>query len=176
MKRLFFLATLLASFSLSCNKSHNSGSAYYIKANIDGAAKNFSGGVFATRTSDNTGYSVNINGLFSSSSGEGMDVLVSSNNPSQIVGAGTYNDSSSVYTILLVYAPSATGAGYTGGTPVTDSARAHGISIANHLQVVITSITSSEVQGTFSGDIFLNGDATADKKTVMNGSFYAKFQ
>jgi hypothetical protein len=176
MKVHVLLTILLAVLSFSCNKSHNTGSAYYINANIDGAAKSFSGDVYATRTSDNTGYSININGLFSSSSGEGMDVLVSSNNPNQIVGAGTYNDSSSVYTILLAYAPSVTGTGYTGGTPVSDSARALGIPIANHLQVVITSINSAEVQGTFSGDIFLAGDASAARKTVMNGSFFAKFQ
>jgi len=176
MKRLFFLTTLFAVLSLSCNKSHNTGSTYYINATIDGVGKSFSGDVFATRASDNKGNTININGLFSSSSGEGLDVLVSSNNPSQTVDAGTYNDSSSVYTIVLSYAPSATGTGYSGGTATSDSAKTHGITIANPLQVVITSLSSTEVKGSFSGDIFLSGDASADKKTVMNGSFYAKFQ
>jgi hypothetical protein len=176
MKRLFFLATLPAVLSLSCNKSHNTGSAYFINASIDGVSKSFSGNVFATRTSDNKSYTININGLFASSSGEGLDVLVSSNNPSQIVGADTYGDSSSVYTIVLSYAPTIAGTGYSGGTAASDTAKAHGITITNHLQVVISSITSVEVKGSFSGDIFLSGDATADKKTVTNGSFYAKFQ
>jgi len=176
MKRLSFLATLLAVLSLSCNKSHNTGSAYYINASIDGVSKSFSGNVFATRTSDNKSYTININGLITSASGEGLDVLVSSNNPSQIVGADTYEDSSSVYTIALSYAPSITGTGYSGGTATSDSAKAHGITITNHLQVVISSISSVEVKGSFSGDVFLSGDASADKKTVTNGSFYAKFQ
>lgn len=176
MKRLFFLTTLFAVLSLSCNKSHNTGSAYYINARIDGVSKSFSGNVFATRISDNKSYTININGLFASASGEGLDVLVSSNNPSQIVDADTYGDSSSVYTIMLSYAPAVAVSGYSGGTVASDSAKAHGITITNHLQVVITSISSVEVKGSFSGDIFLLGDATADKKTVTNGSFYAKFQ
>jgi len=176
MKHLFFPTILFAALSLSCNKSHNTGSAYYINASIDRVSKSFSGNVFATHSSDTKSNTININGLFSSAGGEGLDVLVSSNNPSQIWNADTYGDSSSVYTILLSYTPSITAKGYSGGTATSDSAKAHGITITNHLQVVISSISSVEVKGSFSGDIFLSGDASGDKKTVTNGSFYAKFQ
>lgn len=176
MKRLFLLTILPAVLLLSCNKSHDTGTSYYINATIDGVSKSYTGNVFATKTADNKSYTININGLLSSSAGDGIDVLVSSNNPSQAIGTGTYTDSSSVYTVLLAYAPSPTGTGYSGGTATSDSASNHGIAITHHLQVVISSISSVEVQGSFSGDIFLSGNASGDKKTVTNGTFFAKFQ
>jgi hypothetical protein len=41
------------------------------------------------------------------------------------------------------------------------------------LTVTVNSITSTSVQGTFRGTIYLNGDTTStNKKVVTNGSFY----
>jgi hypothetical protein len=43
---------------------------------------------------------------------------------------------------------------------------------SNPLTITVNSITSTSIQGTFKGTIFLNGDTTsADKKTVTNGTF-----
>ncbi|HEY8969038.1 MAG TPA: hypothetical protein VIM64_08090 [Puia sp.] len=176
MKRLFFLTILFAALSLSCNKSHNTGSAYYINASIDGVSKSFSGNVYATRTSDVHGNAININGLFSSSTGEGFNLSINSHAANVYIATGVYADTSSLYTISLIYSPYATATLYGSGNVTSDSAANHGITIVNHLKVVINELTGTDITGSFSGDIFLSGDASADKKTVTNGSFYAKFQ
>jgi len=176
MKRLFFLTSVLAILSLSCNKSHNTGSAYYIKASIDGVSKNFSGNVFATTVSNVQTNAVNINGLFSSSDGEGFNLAINSHAANVYITPGIYDDTSSVYTIALTYAPSATSTLYASGNLTSDSAAHHGITIVHHLKVAISAVTSTDITGSFTGDIFLNGDASADKKTVTEGTFYAKFQ
>jgi len=176
MKRLSFPAILLALLSLSCNKSHNTGSAYYIKATIDGVSKNFSGNVFATSVANAQTNAVNINGLFSSSDGEGFNLAINSHAPNVYITPGIYADTSSVYTIALTYAPSATATLYASGNLTSDSAAHNGVTIINHLKVAISEVTNSDITGSFSGDIFLNGNATSDKKTVTEGVFYAKFQ
>jgi hypothetical protein len=44
--------------------------------------------------------------------------------------------------------------------------------IENPFTVTVNSLTSTTIQGTFKGTIFLNGDTTsANKKTVTNGTF-----
>ncbi|MBN8855872.1 MAG: hypothetical protein BGO55_15940 [Sphingobacteriales bacterium 50-39] len=176
MKCLSFSAILLAVLSLSCNKSHNTGSAYYIKATIDGVSKNFSGNVFATTVSNVQTNAVNINGLFSSSDGEGFNLAINSHAANVYITPGIYDDTSSVYTIALTYAPSATSTLYASGNLTSDSAAHNGVTIVNHLKVAISAVTSTGITGSFSGDIFLNGNAASDKKTVTEGTFFAKFQ
>lgn len=44
-------------------------------------------------------------------------------------------------------------------------------SIANHLKLVITSVDSILITGTFSGDFYLSGDITGTIKTITNGDF-----
>ena len=45
------------------------------------------------------------------------------------------------------------------------------ISSSSALVVTLTSITPTNIQGTFKGDIYLDGDTTQAKKTVTNGTF-----
>jgi hypothetical protein len=174
MKSLF-LTMATALLFLSCNKSHNTGANYYITCSIDGINKSFAGNISATRTSDATGSVLNINGLFSQSATDGMDILVGWNNPNQPIGIGAYMDTSSVYSVLLTYSPSPTSTLYSGSNATSDSAFHHFTTI-NHIQIVIDSISSTEVLGKFSGDVFFGGNFSGDKKTIANGSFYAKFQ
>ena len=64
---------------------------------------------------------------------------------------------------------------YVGGTSITQAA-SYSAPLVNHMKIVITAMDSATAKGTFSGDLFLNGDFTAAKKTVTSGDFYAKFQ
>ena len=176
MKRLFFLTSVLAILSLSCNKSHNTGSAYYIKATLDGVSKNFSGNVSATSVHEAGGNAVSVNGLFSSANGEGFNLSIVSHAANVYITPGIYADTMSLYTIALTYVPYATATSFSSGNLTSDSAAHHGITIVNHLNVTISEMTNSDITGSFSGDIFLGGDASADKKMVTSGTFYAKFQ
>ena len=45
------------------------------------------------------------------------------------------------------------------------------ISSNSQLTVTLTSINSTTIQGTFKGNIFLNGDTTQVPKKVTNGTF-----
>lgn len=172
--KLLFLTIATALLFLSCNKSHNTGTNYYISCTLDGVGKNFAGNVTATRTADVTGSSLNINGLFSQTSSEGIDILIGSNNPNQPIGVGTYVDTSTASRVILTYAPSLTATNYSGSNATSDSAAHHFITIS-HVTVVITAVAPGDVQGTFSGDVFLSGNVFSDRKTVLNGVFDAKF-
>jgi hypothetical protein len=46
----------------------------------------------------------------------------------------------------------------------------------HHFVLNITSINSTAIQGTFSGDLFSNGDPSTTAKALTNGTFNAKFQ
>jgi len=177
MKKPIALSFLLLCFFLSCKKS-NSGSdsgSYHVTASLDGSAKTFNLTTVAT-TITNGGYtSVGVTGIASATTGETMSVTITNTPSGKPIVAGTYTDTMANFAIAAAYRLNTTTT-YFGATNVTQAAISIGRPVVNHLKIVITSIDASTVKGTFSGDLFLNSDPTAAKKTVTSGDFYAKFQ
>ena len=145
------IATAIAILTLaSCSKDKNDTPAYSLSAKIDGTAQAFNTGVAAQKTGDaSTGYSVAIAGTAGSTSSPYPTLVLSIESDAPIV-AKTYTA-----TALEAGAMYATNAS-TLLTSDTD------------FTITVTSITDTDVRGTFSGKI--------DAKVVSEGAFSAKFQ
>ena len=85
-------------------------------------------------------------------------------------GVGNWTDTSQKYAITGVYSP-ANGHDYAAGTVAVA-----GATITNHLKLTITSVDSTAVKGSFSGDFYLNGDLSGTKSTITNGDFYVAWK
>jgi hypothetical protein len=176
MKKITFLVTLLVIFCLSCKKSNNPDSSYFITATVGGTPKSFATMPFA-RTTTGLGFTlVTVIGAVSST--EPIAISVGNLPALQPIVAGTYTDTSTSFEVEAAYAQNSTnGVSYNGGSNEDGSTSGSvNPAIANHFKVVITSITGTTIKGTFSGNLYLNGDPTATALAVTNGSFYVKFQ
>ncbi len=103
-----------------------------------------------------------------------MLMLDNSNGGGPLV-ARTYSDTSTVFDMSATYFVSLA-TQFEAGSFVESLAAGASIPITNHFKLVITSINSTAIQGTFTGDFFSNGDPTAAVKTITNGAFNAQFQ
>ena len=104
-----------------------------------------------------------------------MSVSITNTPSGKPIIAGTYTDTSSQFAIIGLYRLNTT-TQYVNSTNLAQAAFAAGTPLVNHLKIVITSIDSATIKGTFSGDLFFNGDFTAARKTVTSGDFFVKFQ
>jgi len=174
MKKII-LSMALFSALLSCKKSNSgSSSGYHFTATIDGANHAFNTSPLATKVG-NAGYTLlGVDG-FTTQAGETFAVSIDNTPSGKPIVAGTYTDTTSDFDVSFVYVVNSS-TQYVGGTNETQMAVGAGVTVQNHVKIVITSIDGTSIKGTFSGDGFLNADVTGAKKTVTNGDFYAKFQ
>jgi hypothetical protein len=177
VKKITLFSALLVCVFLSCKKSSsNSSSSYHVTATIGGKAETFNVTPVATRLTNGGFTLIAVSGFAAASSTTEVLSLSLTNDPGQATfKAGTYSDTASGYAIGGVY-KATTANQYVAGSSVTQPALGSGTPVTNHFSVIITSIDSATIKGTFSGDYFLYGDPTAAKVTITNGDFYAKFQ
>jgi hypothetical protein len=146
-----------------------------MSATIGGTGKNFNVIPPVAQTLTVAGVTtINITGVLNASTGESMILQLTNSNGGGPLVAGKYTDSSSLYDVEATYALNV-GSQFEAGSAVWSVASAASLTI-NHFVLNITSINSTAIQGTFSGDIFPDGDPTAAAKAVTNGTFNAKFQ
>lgn len=168
MKKIVLFVALIGAL-VSCKKSNSGSSGYHVTASVDGAAKAFNTAPLATKLTNTSTTQITVDG-FATGGGESISLIIDNAPSGKPIVAGTYTDTTSDFEVALFYTQNLTAA-YAGGTTV-----AAGLAIQNHVKIVITSIdTTSSIKGSFSGDLFLNGDVTAAKKTFTNGDFYVKF-
>jgi hypothetical protein len=155
MKKLFILA-LLGTVLVSCKKT-SSGSTQSIQATIGGTATNFN--VLASGTSTDSGTTIELIALngTNQATAYAFDIIINSNNA---ITKGTYSDINS--NTQFNYGPFV-----TSSLPSYSSA----FLVSDPITVVVTSISNTNIQGTFHGDIYLYADSTQAKKTVTNGTF-----
>lgn len=174
MKKTALLIAVSLGLLASCKKSNSgSSSSYHFTATIDGTAQTFNTSPLATRLTAYGITQVAIEGFNGSSSSNIQTLTVGwqSSTPGTNFGVGTWTDSSQKYSVVGVYAP-VTLQDYASGNAVTAGTNYAG----NHLKITITSIDSTAVKGTFSGDFFLQGSLSGTKKTVTNGDFYVAWK
>ena len=171
MKKTALICIALLCIITSCKKSNSSGSNYHVTATIGGTAQTFNVSPLATIIS-NSGYELIAIEGFSSSSSSTQSLALSWNNNvlNQSFGAATYSDTASNYGIIATYVP-AFSQSYVGGSGIEATAIGTGVTIANHLKIVITAVDSTHVKGTFSGDTYYQGDISGNVKTITNGDF-----
>lgn len=169
MKNLYILSVALIGLFASCKKS-SSTPPTLLTASLNGTNKNFgvsASGIKAVQ-SGITGYAAI--GAVSISTGEEIDINIDNSLSGDSIVPGTYSDTSSRFVVDLQYNTSALGDSYEGGTE-TDGSQSGATGVSNHLKLVITSITATTISGTFSGNMYLNGDPTSTVIAVTNGSF-----
>lgn len=170
MKKIFILSIALIGLFASCKKSSSTPPPTSFTATLNGTSKNF--GVSATGIKafqgGVTGYAAL--GAVSLPSGEELDINIDNGLSGDSIVAGTYSDTSSRFDIDLQYLVSPTGDSYEGGTDI-DGSQSGTSGLSNHLKLVITSITATTISGTFSGNMYLNGDPTSTVIAVTNGNF-----
>jgi len=162
MQKIFFLALVLFLAFVSCKKDSSSTSSGSISATVNDTSATFNNSALAINTTANGVYGISITG-FADNSNQ-ISINISGPNP---VTTGTYS-----------FSTRGTGDQLSMGysippniTYIQDST-----STANYATVVITAISSTSVQGTFTGDLKLfSGTSVVKTKSVTNGTFNVKF-
>lgn len=164
MRKIIALSSLVL-LLMSCKKNSDDSSvaANSIQANIGGTTYNFNVSAKATKM-DGTGYHfISIAGAdANSASANVIGIIANSNVP---VTTGTYNENDAVNYGSLSFSVNIS----TGNTYIDAG------STTNPVIVTITSLTSTNIQGTFKGDIYLGGSTSAAKKVVADGKFNVPF-
>jgi hypothetical protein len=169
--------SLVTVFS-SCKKSSsgNPASSYFITATINGTTKSFATMPFAHTTMNGGITLTGIEGAVTTT--EPLLISVANIPSLQPIVAGTYSDTSTSFEVEALYSPnSPSGVSYNGGSNEDGSNSGLGNLVpGNHFKVVITSINSTTIKGTFDGNMYLDGNPASSVLAVTNGSFYVKFQ
>jgi hypothetical protein len=176
MKKVFILSIAAFGLFASCKKSSSpSAPPSGISATINGTSKSFNTAPFATKLRQSGIDEIIVYGALAS--GETISVMISNQLSGGIdsIVTGSYPDTSTRFSVAVGYQTGgASSVAYGGGTSV-DGSQGSGTG-TNHVVVNISSITSSSIIGTFSGNIYLNGDPAAASWPVTNGSFNVGFK
>ena len=172
---ILVLSVILA--FVSCKKTSSSPSSY-ISCTIGGSNLTFNTTAKATKTITSGFTYITISGFSAATtSAASMNLAIVTNNSGDTIIAGTYSDTSTRFSNQSLYTPNASGSvNYGAGSSVAESASFDAVTIANHLKIVVTSITNTEIIGTFSGDQFPSSDDQQTPITLTNGKFDVKFQ
>ena len=161
-KLLLFSACIMLAFA-SCKKNDPTKSTTAvgtISATIGGVNETFTTSVIA-ESADTPSYTIGISGFRGTGANqEGIQIGISSYKP---ITTGTYTISSALSNDV-VYTPFV---GYYKNTSVSSIAI---FGTDNITTITITSVSNTNVQGTFSG-VLLNEDGSTDTQTIANGKF-----
>jgi hypothetical protein len=150
MLRKFLVLFLAVATLASCKKDKDDAPAYYYSAKVDGTSTNFNSAVSASRNGDD----VLVSGLGGTTASPYPSFNIFLDDDAAIT-AKSYTAAAGEVTII--YAAAAGQATYSSDDDFT---------------VIVSSVSATEVKGTFSGKVD-NGTVT---KTITEGSFSVKFQ
>lgn len=148
---------------------------FFLKCKIGGTAKTFNVGLTATRQDAGGGITVYTIAGKANSNATDLESFIISINASAPLSAKTYkvDDPSTAYTMLGIYNPNSQTLLISSATGDTSS---------DPFQVTVTSVSTTEVAGTFKG-IFFEEDATnptpptnPPTRAISEGEFRVKFQ
>jgi len=175
MKKNLFLATALVVAFASCKKSNSTPDSPHITFTVDGTSKTFNTGLTANKYVGSQ-ESIIIAGLTSLTGGEAFTLILGASGSNSIT-VKTYVYTDAGFSFDATYASGVGGStNYEAGSTFSQSASHIGQTVTNNMVLHITAIDAVSIKGTFSGDFYLDGDATQSKKSITNGDFYAKFQ
>jgi hypothetical protein len=161
MKKLFVIAVLGSVLLVSCKKSSSGGGVGLgtVQATVSGTTTTFTNGAAISSNSGSVIAIAAISGA-GTSSASGFTIDIESPNA---ITVGTYTDTSTnnIGGFGILY--TSTGAQYS----------TLGL-VSNPAKVVVTSISSTAIAGTFQGSIYANGDSTSAPKVITNGKFNLK--
>lgn len=161
----FYLACLLVIAFAACSKdSGNDNPKYYMKASIGGSEK--------TYVSVPVALHMNQNGtdILSMSAGANEGLGLQITQTGAVITVGTYTQSGTGNPIIAgIYNPGTTDATAIFGAGLKFPTSAP-------LQIVISTLTTAEVSGTFSGMFYDNSGTGTDSLMITNGSFNLPIQ
>ena len=168
LKKLSFFCVLSLCVFASCKKSGGSSSNYHFTATVDGQSQSFNTSPLAVKVTNSGVSLIAFEGFAGNQSNpQVMAISWTSFTVGQNLVVGNYSDTSSKYDLGGNYNPSISVSYVGGGGIVTGG---------THMKLTISSLDSTAVRGTFSGDFYLNGDPSSPKKTVTNGDFYVPWK
>ena len=160
MKKLFFVLAISTLTFSACKKGNDDGgTGNNLSASINGTTMTFNNSLVASNTSAGGAYGMQIVG-FSGTPGT-SDALYLVVYSSSAITPGTYVDGQSA---TISYNTQPAGTVYS-----------NALSATNPISITITSISSTNVSGTFKGDIFAGASISGAKKVLTNGQFNVKF-
>jgi hypothetical protein len=172
MKKIFIPLIVLIAGVASCKKSNSSSTpTNSLTASVSGTSKNFGVSATCLKVTQSGVTGIAIIGAVSLTTGEIIDMSMDNSLSGDSIVAGTYSDTSSHFDLDLEYDPSSTGNSYEGGTDFDGFLSGTGAVVTNHVKLVISAISSTRISGTFSGNIYLNGDPNATPVPIASGSF-----
>lgn len=161
--------TLLLAFVLvaSCKKSNHSSTPAggTITATVDGTPMTFNNILIAKDTSYLGAYAITMSGI-SSLTASAPELSLTVDGPAAVT-TGTYSINSSGMTTDLP------GLGFSQGTTLVYESDVSG---TYSTSVVITTLTKTNVQGTFTGTLTLQLGSGAATKTITDGKFNVNFK
>ncbi|MEP7372240.1 MAG: hypothetical protein ABI675_02555 [Chitinophagaceae bacterium] len=155
LRKLLFVSLAVATLA-SCKKDKSDAPAYNLSVKVDGTKADFNTAVVAQKTGDaSTGFTVAISGI-----------------------GGTASSPYPSFSLLLDDDASITTKTYTAAaddiTGIYQAASGQATFASdNDFTIVITSITATDVKGTFSGKV---EDGSGGIKAITEGTFTARFQ
>jgi hypothetical protein len=167
MKKLhLFLFAFLAFAATSCKKDKDKNDSVHLTCKIDGVEKSFNVGATAgAQTQNETSMFAAFGASAASETAEHLLFYITKSGAA--VGAGTYTVNGEGYEISGIYFSGGSNSmSFIGGSSVETS------EVSKALKIVITEISGTTVRGTFSGELYEDGDDSNDKKTISEGSFY----
>jgi hypothetical protein len=158
MKKLFAIAILGSVVLVSCKKSSGGGAP--LQATINGKATSFGTEASGLTSSGGGQYTIVVAGVSGTTSPNAFSVTVESSSP---IVAGTYTDTSTTNFGGLQYIP------YNTTNFFASAGQA-----SHPTKVVVTSVSSTQISGTFQGTLYAGQDTTTTPETITNGSFNVK--
>lgn len=155
LRKFLFLSLALATLA-SCKKDKNDAPAYNLSAKVDGTKADFNTAVVAQKTGDaSTGFTVVVTAVGGSAS-----------SPYPAFSLFLEDDAAITAKTYTAAADDITGIYIAGSGQATFSSD-------DDFTIVISSVTDTDVKGTFSGKV---EDGSGGIKTIAEGTFSAKFQ
>jgi hypothetical protein len=165
MKKLLFYSFCVLAIFNSCKKNSSSTGSGSISAMVNGNTKTFNTDAVATLSNAGGIYSLLVKGIgYSSGDTSSISILVGKSNP---ITTGVYTPVGTAgVPVSVTYSP-----GYDREYS-NDTAR-----YSYQPEVTITSISNSNVQGTFSGNLILySGKTLVMSQSIGSGSFNVNIQ
>jgi hypothetical protein len=175
MRKFIFYALVIVTLFNSCSRGNNNDGDYYFRFKVNGVERSFTGFVVEHHGVPVAPYVEHeiIGGNSQATLNDNNMGFYWNNDPGLgSLTTGVYHDLGTTYTLLAAYYIN--GISYEAGQSMAENAATHSITI-NHFSVNITSMSSSTMRGTFSGDFFQDGDVVSGTKlTITEGEFYVK--
>ena len=165
---LLYLLLLFVTFA-ACKKESDNSPKYFIKAVIGDSEKIYTDSITAVKGVTFNTYGLNFSAYLSSNHNNGLEFEMAQSNKD--ITSGTYTQSNTTsYSIVAVYKTGTSGLYYSFGAFYDK------ISATEPLQITISTISNTQVSGTFSGMFYSQDAFHTDSLRISNGSFYLPIQ